>query len=348
MLLGDINCDFSRNTKFVQKIKSFLSECDFIKSWEKFEIDFTHFQDTNKITHVSVIDHFFWNCTINKNIVEAGVIHHSENMSDHSPIYCSVDVETIPAGGATTDSPPPSEKPSWKRATKQQKDNFPSVLNEKLSAFCMPEEILNCRDVKCRDTNHCDKADEFICKVLECVEYSAAQTLPTPKPPRTLPSKAKLVPGWKVYVKPFRDKAYFWHQVWVSAGKPINTELHRIMKKTRNIFHFQYRKCKKAENLIVKNKLLDACINGNGDLFTEIKKLRKSKPIVATCMDGEKNDIPGHFQSIFKEIYNSADDKEDLLAVLNEVEAKVNESSIDDVQLVSYTRHCQTSFQKSQ
>ena len=80
---------------------------------------------------------------------------------------------------------------------------------------------------------------------------------------------------------------------------------------------------------------MDACINGNGDLFTEIKKLRKSKPIVATCMDGEKNDIPGHFQSIFKEIYNSADDKEDLLAVLNEVEAKVNESSIDDIQLVT-------------
>ena len=81
--------------------------------------------------------------------------------------------------------------------------------------------------------------------------------------------------------------------------------------------------CKKAKNLIVKNKLFDACING--DLFTEIKKLRKSKPIVATC----------HFRSIFKDIYNSADDKEDLLAVLNEVEAKVNESSIDDVQLVT-------------
>ena len=52
----------------------------------------------------------------------------------------------------------------------------------------MPEEILNCREVKCRDTTHCDKADEFICKVLECDEDSAAEALPTPRPQRTLPS----------------------------------------------------------------------------------------------------------------------------------------------------------------
>ena len=69
--------------------------------------------------------------------------------------------------------------------------------------------------------------------------------------------------------------------------------------------------------MISKNKLLDACINGNGDIFSEIKKLRKSKPVVATSMDGVKSDIPGHFRGIFSEIYNSADDKEDLVQVLN-------------------------------
>ena len=107
------------------------------------------------------------------------------------------------------------------------------------------------------------------------------------------------------------------------------------MKRTRNVFHFQYRKCKRAEELITKSKLLDACINGNGNIFDELKKLRKAKPVVATSMDGVAEDIPGHFRRIFKDIYNSADDSEDLLDVLSEVENKIDESCIDDVQLVT-------------
>ena len=159
--------------------------------------------------------------------------------------------------------------------------------------------------------------------------------LSVPSQSRTLPSQSKHVPGWKTHVKPFRDKAFFWHQVWTSAGRPINTTLHTIMKRTRNVYHFQYRKCRKAEELIKKNKLLDACINGNGDIFLEIKKLRKSKPVVATSMDGVTDNIPDHFRGIFKELYNSANDNEELFEVLNEVEDRINEASLDDVQPVT-------------
>ena len=334
LLLGDINCDFSRNTRFVQAVQTYLQEYSLIKSWEKFEVDFTHFQETNEITHVSVIDHFFWNCTIDSQISEAGVIHHCENLSDHSPIYCLLETDMVPVDDVPQDNPV-SSKPSWKKATTEQKEKFPAVLNEKLSSFTMPEDILNCKDVKCRDTNHCDKADEFIGKVLRCVEDAAAESLPIPSPPKTLHSKSKHVPGWKTLVKPFRDSAFFWHQVWTSAGRPINTTLHKIMKRTRNVYHFQYRKCRKAEELIKKNKLLDACINGNGDIFLEIKKLRKAKPVAATSMDGVTDNIPDHFRGIFKELYNSANDKEELVGVLTEVEDRINESSLDDVQLVT-------------
>ena len=288
------------------------------------------------MSHVSVIDHFFWNPTFEVNVLDAGVIHHSENLSDHSPIYCLVDVEAIPVDDPMH-SPPtvPIGKPSWKRATKEQKESFPAILNEKLSSLSTPEEILGCADVKCRDTEHCDKADEFISQLLECVEVAAAEVLPTPNQPRKVPSNDKIVPGWKTFVKPFRDKAYFWHQVWNSAGRPLNTELHRIMKKTKNIYHFQYRKCKKSEELIIKNKLLDACLNGNGDIFTEIRKLRKAKPVIATGMDGINDDIPGHFKNIFGNLYNSANDKAALLEVLNEVEDMIDETSLDDVKLVT-------------
>ena len=99
------------------------------------------------------------------------------------------------------------------------------------------------------------------------------------------------MPGWNEEVKTFRDNSQFWHSVWCSARRPLNTELHQIMKRTRNIYHYQIKKCKKAEDSIRRNKLLDACINGNGDIFKEIKTLRKCKPEVSSSMDGKRENI---------------------------------------------------------
>ena len=52
-------------------------------------------------------------------------------------------------------------------------------------------------------------------------------------------------------------------------------------------------------------------------------------------MDGVKQDIPGHFKNIFGNLYNSAGEKEELLKVLQEVEDKIDVSSLDAVDLVT-------------
>ena len=60
------------------------------KSWEKYEIDFTHASELNDTLRVSTIDHFFWNSTPNDFIMEAGVLHFPDNLSDHSPVFCKI------------------------------------------------------------------------------------------------------------------------------------------------------------------------------------------------------------------------------------------------------------------
>ena len=76
--------------------------------------------------------------------------------------------------------------------------------------------------------------------------------------------------------------------IWISTGKPLNNTLHSIMKKTRNRYNFQIRKCRKAAEMLKRNNLLNvcitgegdifhllnACIAGEGDIFHELKKLR--------------------------------------------------------------------------
>ena len=104
----------------------------------------------------------------------------------------------------------------------------------------------------CQDTGHRDDLDKFTLDVLETIQTVAEEVLPVPTPSNRAPS---IRPGWLDEVKQYKETAYFWHQVWRSAGRPLNTELHSIMKKTRNIYHYQYKKCRKAEEQIKKNKL---------------------------------------------------------------------------------------------
>ena len=107
------------------------------------------------------------------------------------------------------------------------------------------------------------------------------------------------------------------------------------MKRTRNLFHYKYRKCKNAEERIRKNKLLSACMGEGGDLFKEIKALRKSSPTVATSIDGVSDNIPEYFGQIYSKLYNSADDKEKLIAVQARAEAEVNSTHVDHVKKIT-------------
>ena len=161
--------------------------------------------------------------------------------------------------------------------------------------------VIQCRDVQCTLESHRDEADSFMISILNSVENAAFKSLPVSNaqmPHAKL--KKTTIPGWSYYVKPFKEKAVFWNAVWKSAGKPLNCELHTIMKRTRNEYHYQIRKVKKYEDMIRKHKLLDACFNGDSDIFTEIKKIRRHTPQITTVIDGKEGNISEHFKDMYK------------------------------------------------
>ena len=84
-----------------------------------------------------------------------------------------------------------------------------------------------------------------------------------------------------------------------------------------------------------RSKLLNACINGEGDLFQELKVLRKSKPAIATSMDGVTVNVQEHFKDKYEALFNSADDGTELLKVQQEVDMKVGEGSLKHVEKVT-------------
>ena len=331
LLCGDINCDFLRNSGHVRCVQNFLDEFSLQKSSDSYDVDFTHSHEVQDAQYFSTIDHFFWNEEFTEQVGEAGVLHSPDNSSDHSPIFCVINVE--PGLVDKTNLPSVKRKPCWDKASQGEKEIFKTSLNDRLEQLVIPESVSACKDVHCRDANHQNDVDNYIIEVLNCIDKEAMQSLPVSKQHSGQQKQPR--PGWSDQVKPYRDNAHFWSQVWKSAGKPINTVLHRIMKRSRNVYHYQYRKCEKSEETIKKNKLLDACLNGDGDLFEQIKLHRKSGQVVSTTMDGIDNDIPGHFKNIYSNLYNTHDDAEKMNVLENDTQNKVNESHLSDVKKVT-------------
>ena len=159
-----------------------------------------------------------------------------------------------------------SDNKSWKRASYEEKQEYKEVLEEKLKTLLAPESVNSCYNVHCVDPKHREDLDQYTLEVLETVQTVAEEILPVPATSDKSGRKGFRRPGWLDEVKPFREKAYFWHQVWKSCGSPVNTEVHKIMKHTRNTYHYHYKKCRRAEEKIKRNKLLSACLGEGGDL----------------------------------------------------------------------------------
>ena len=133
---GEINANFLRNTKFTKIVDEFIEEKMFCKAWERFPIDFTHFQHIEDKTYTATLDHFFWSENISEIVISADVLHLPENTSDHCPIFCKIDVNKLPA---TYETPKAATSPSpescWQMANEIERNHYITLLDE-ISGRC--------------------------------------------------------------------------------------------------------------------------------------------------------------------------------------------------------------------
>ena len=102
-----------------------------------------------------------------------------------------------------------------------------------VSSYC-EYSITDCRDLQCKNHKHMEESDKLMEKVLYMVQEVTKKCLPWPKVHK---GKVKVLFGWNESVKPLRDIAYFWNQVWQLAKRHLNTRLHQMIKKIHNIYH---------------------------------------------------------------------------------------------------------------
>ena len=110
----------------------------------------------------------------------------------------------------------------------------------------------------------------------------------------------------------------------------MNTELHRVMKQSRNKYHLQIRKCKKIEKFVKNLRIVENCFENDADLFNELRKQRSNKNESEVTIDGAVGDnIPNEFANVYNELYNKNDDEENVMNVQKKVNWMLSSSNND-------------------
>ena len=184
-------------------------------------------------------------------------IHSVDNISNHAPIIMSVKCKLDGVVEPENNCSIPSH-PLWKKATPENLNSYVSSLEDNLRDIHIPHHAINCTDVHCKI--HTADIDCYAANVMDAISQSVGSNIPMSS---SSANSRTPMPGFSDFVKPYREDSLFWHAIWVSAGRPQNTQLHLVMKSTRNKYHYAIRKVKRQESEIRKNKMLQECLNGN-------------------------------------------------------------------------------------
>ena len=211
------------------------------------------------------------------------------------------------------------------------------MLRNKLNEVVIPECVTECRNVKCSDINHKQQMDDHILNVIECIEAAAQECIPYTGDNKHKKANKKPIAGWSELVEPHKREARFWYQVWHSGGKPNSGDLYQNMRATRRIYKSAKRKCVNAEEVLKREKFIEASLNGDKSLFDELKKMRGHSNTCSSKIDGKSQpeDIADNFKDIYEKIYNRTGTSEPMEKLLGEVNEKINSSDLDEVQKVT-------------
>ena len=164
-------------------------------------------KEVNGNIYTSTIDHFACSRLLYDSIKEAGVIHCSENMSNHSAIYAKFTVSKL---NHKIEAVNEGSKIMWSNASEVAKANYKETLKFYLDNIQL-KGCISCQNFQCKIHN--EEIDEYTTAVLKAIEYSSMQCLPSSAKNRSK-KKNDVTPGWSELVRPYADESKFWQNTW--------------------------------------------------------------------------------------------------------------------------------------
>lgn len=340
LLAGDMNCDFNRNTPFVNIIRQFVLDNDLNIFWSQpvhaenhviNEVAATYSCIVDGRQYTSCIDHFIGNQSVYNSVKEAGVINCPNNFSGHKPIYAKLNVKQL---NLTVEAQDKAPKFCWDKANSDDKVRYKQTLRQLLTSITPPVDCENCSSMKC--DRHEVAVDLYANSICEALDTAASECLPMTGQ-QIQHGGQKAVPGWTEYVKPYQDESLFWHGLWVAAGKPNFGDLHNMRGQSKMQYKYAVRRLKRATNNVQRDKLLNRLLDGGINIFKEIKKCRGNISTMSSSIDGKTGatDISNHFADLYADLYQKHELGAEFEAVKESINSQINPNLARDLDRVT-------------
>ena len=205
LLSGDMNCNFSKNTRFTALVSEFIDSYGLQKIWTNFNNNFMYSSPNNST--FTTIDHFLHNRELHI-YKDAGVFYLGDNFSGHSPIFLELATGQLPQKHEQEKLFRPRQ--NWSKVTMQDKSNYCFNLKDKLNDLKVPDSISQCCDLHCQDEQHRVDIDKYINEIISSIESSCQDNIPytgSEGKPKNSASKRKVIPGWTELVEPYKTDA---------------------------------------------------------------------------------------------------------------------------------------------
>ena len=288
---GDLNVDFCRDSPNLLNLISFLSNESLLSSYEVFNnTDFTYMSSNGAR---STIDHFIfnenlYNCLLNFNVMSDG-----DNLSDHLPIfitlkYCIVydhvsdfninfNSDNTNNGEQNVNNIFESNRCSffnWNEAAYQNICNYKFILDCFLDSIDISNEMLECNNLFCK--THSNLIFEYFENIVSAM--IAATALSIPEVNFNNNRSNNIIPGWNLYVREYKMKSIYWHDIWKLADRPADGQIANIRKLTRAKYHQAIKFAKQNKDKFIQDKIADSLKSKHyTEFWKEVNKLKPSK-----------------------------------------------------------------------
>ncbi len=135
------------------------------------------------------------------------------------------------------------------------------------------------------------------------------------------------IPGWNEYVRPYKDKSLFWHEIWKNAGCPASGQLADLRKFSRSKYHWAIKQSKRnVDEILNRNTAVTLRYKSFKDFWKIIKKMKGKNMCSSVITDGRctDEDIADRFRDLYEELYSIVADN-DSQEVGSKVKHLVNE-----------------------
>ena len=297
-IFGDFNCDVYNKSSFSVYLSRFISDTDYVISDMEFITEgYTFVSDTWGTT--SWLDHCVSSHDAHKAITSAD-INYDYISSDHLPLSFTISLANLPEYKQNCEG---NHLPRviWDKVSQDMIEKYRTECRKNISDLNLLYDGLICTNTCCTNPKHKCDIDSLYNSLVSCIQSASNKTLIS-----SHSSKCKPVPGWTDYVQDSHAAAREAFLVWRNAGKPRQGQLFDIMKRTKSLFKYALRQCKRSEAKIRADTLAKNMGQKNYCAFWKNIKMMDNSKLASPTVIGEATGDHGitnmwadHYKSIF-------------------------------------------------